>query len=56
MLKKIKEMPIGVKLSVLFLLGLVIAGFVYNPALTGGFILVGLTFLSIVKIINYLIN
>jgi hypothetical protein len=56
MLEKFKRMPLSVKLSVLFLLGLITVGVILEPLIAGGIVLVVLTLLSVGRLVDYLLN
>jgi hypothetical protein len=56
MLDKFKRMPLSVKLSVLFLLGLITVGVILEPFIAIGLILVVLTLLSVGRLVDYLLN
>jgi hypothetical protein len=56
MLEKIKAMPLGVKLSAMFLIGLIVVMLFVNPALTAGIVVAGLAIISSGRLIEYWIN
>jgi hypothetical protein len=56
MLEKFKRMPLGVKLSVLFLICLITVGVILEPTVAVGTILVVLTLLSVGTLVDYLLN
>jgi hypothetical protein len=56
MLEKIKAMPLSVKLSILFLLGLTVVMLFVEPAITAGIVAVGLAIISSGRLIEYWIS
>jgi len=56
MLEKIKAMPLGVKLSAMFLIVLTVVMLFVNPALTAGIVVAGLAIISSGILIEYWIN
>ena len=56
MLEKIKSMPLGVKLSAMFLIGFIAVLFFLNPALTAVTIATGLAIISAGILVEYWIS
>jgi hypothetical protein len=56
MLEKIKAMPLSVKLSAIFLIGLIVVMLFVNAALTAGIVTAGLAIISSGRLIEYWIN
>jgi hypothetical protein len=56
MLEKIKAMPLSVKLSALFIIGLTVVMLFVNPALTAGIVAAGLAIISSGRLIEYWIS
>ena len=56
MLENIKAMPLTVKLSALFLIGLTVVMLFVNPYVTAGIVVVGLAIISTGRLVGYWIN
>jgi hypothetical protein len=56
MLEKIRQMPLSVRLSILFLLSITVVLFFIDPYVTTGIIAVGLTLISIGRLFGYWVH
>jgi hypothetical protein len=56
MLEKIRQMPLGVKLSTMFLIGLIVVMLFVEPAITAGIVAVCLAIVSAGRLFEYWIN
>jgi hypothetical protein len=56
MLEKIKAMPLSVKLSILFLLGLTVVASIFKPLFVAGIVVVALTLVSAARLTYYLLD